>query len=267
MKYFLFLLVFLLFACHPISLFAQIYEGEKGDVNNDGTVNILDALTVVNHILEINLLDDQGFWRADCSSPLGKCSGDDVVNVLDVLKIVNLVLEIDLCPKVADSVFVADAKSGLKLEEIDSTTFTYSFQDTVPPLSPGDVLIDTVGGGHLRKVGTITIQGNNLIVETEDAALTDAIESIDTTIELIFGSKNKRKGEFELIQAADGVTVSENRLDFSRTIYEGDVYNAHVKVGAEGYIALDTWLDLALKTNWFRVEEFHAIAGEVEFSL
>ena len=35
----------------PINLLAQPYQGEKGDVNNDGTVNIMDAIKTVNHIL------------------------------------------------------------------------------------------------------------------------------------------------------------------------------------------------------------------------
>ena len=79
---------------------AQLNEGDKADVNNDGIINILDALNVVNHILEIDTLDEQGSWRADCSSPLGKCDGDGVVNILDILKIVNILLEEDLCPAV-----------------------------------------------------------------------------------------------------------------------------------------------------------------------
>lgn len=81
-----------------VSSFTQAYQGEKGDVNNDGTIDILDVLYVVNHILVIDVLDEQGLWRADCNSLLGRCDGDSVVNILDALKIVNIVLEMDLCP-------------------------------------------------------------------------------------------------------------------------------------------------------------------------
>ena len=98
MKRRIFALVTVFVVCMTIASFAQPYEGEKGDVNNDGTINILDALNVVNLILEIDTLDDQGSWRADCSSSLGRCDGDSVVNILDVLKVVNIVLEVDLCP-------------------------------------------------------------------------------------------------------------------------------------------------------------------------
>ncbi len=89
--------VIALLICLPISLFAQPYEGQKGDVNNDATVNILDALNVVNNILGTATFNDQEFWRADCSSSFGKCEGDGIVNILDVLKIVNIILDVDFC--------------------------------------------------------------------------------------------------------------------------------------------------------------------------
>ena len=81
----------------PITLLTQTHEGEKGDVNNDGTINVLDALKVVNHVLETDTLDDQEFWRADCNSSVCICDGDSFVNVLDVIKIVDIVLEVDYC--------------------------------------------------------------------------------------------------------------------------------------------------------------------------
>ena len=82
----------------PVNLRGQPHEGEKGDVNNDGTVNLTDVLKVVNYMLNIDDFNDQEFWRADCNSPVGRCSGDSSVNIFDVIKIVNLVLEVDLCP-------------------------------------------------------------------------------------------------------------------------------------------------------------------------
>lgn len=63
---------------------------ERGDVNGDGGINVLDVLAVVNHILGIVLLDEDGQWRADCN-------GDGSVNVLDALGIVNKILGIGEC--------------------------------------------------------------------------------------------------------------------------------------------------------------------------
>ncbi|UCE18258.1 MAG: T9SS type A sorting domain-containing protein, partial [Gemmatimonadota bacterium] len=64
---------------------------ETGDANGDGAINVLDALAVVNHILETQPLDEMGQCRADCNK-------DGVINVLDVLGIVNVILGIGTCP-------------------------------------------------------------------------------------------------------------------------------------------------------------------------
>ena len=93
----LFLLTVVLFS-HPLNLSAQPYEGEKGDVNNDGNINVLDMLRLANHILEIAILDEMEFWRADVNGLGGNCVGDGSVNVIDMVKIANIILGQDECP-------------------------------------------------------------------------------------------------------------------------------------------------------------------------
>jgi len=72
------------------------YEGEcqgsieRGDVNGDGNINVLDVLAVINHILGIQLLDKDALWYADCND-------DGQLNVLDALGIVNEILGIGEC--------------------------------------------------------------------------------------------------------------------------------------------------------------------------
>ena len=63
---------------------------DKGDVNGDGSVNILDVVTVVRHILEIEILTGSSFWRADCN-------GDGEVDSVDVVGFVNVILGIGNC--------------------------------------------------------------------------------------------------------------------------------------------------------------------------
>lgn len=81
----------------PIHLFAQPYEGLKGDVNNDSNINVLDMVGIANHILGINILDEQGLWRADLNGPVGDCDGDGSANVLDMIKIANIIIGNDEC--------------------------------------------------------------------------------------------------------------------------------------------------------------------------
>ena len=91
-------LIIALSVCLPFSLLAQSYEGEKGDVNNDGTVDLLDILETVNIVLGTKTPDNDEFWRADCNAPVGNCDGDGSVNLLDIVKIANITLGIDSCP-------------------------------------------------------------------------------------------------------------------------------------------------------------------------
>ncbi|UCE17145.1 MAG: PQQ-dependent sugar dehydrogenase [Gemmatimonadota bacterium] len=70
----------------------------KGDANGDCAFDVLDALMVVNVILDaVDPTPDQ-FWSADCNGPEGNCDGDGQVDVLDALKIVNLILGLAECP-------------------------------------------------------------------------------------------------------------------------------------------------------------------------
>ena len=78
-------------------LSAQPYEGEKGDVDNNGDINVLDMLKIANKILGIINLNDQETWRADCNAPEGNCDGDGSANVLDMVKIANIILGTDEC--------------------------------------------------------------------------------------------------------------------------------------------------------------------------
>ena len=61
------------------------YDGEKGDVDNNGSINVLDVISAANIILTIlDPLPDQ-WWRADFDN-------NDQVNVLDLIGIVNVIL-------------------------------------------------------------------------------------------------------------------------------------------------------------------------------
>ena len=56
-----------------------------GDANSDLTVNVLDVVVIVSHVLEENQLIDDAFDNADYND-------DSVVDVLDIVAIVNLIL-------------------------------------------------------------------------------------------------------------------------------------------------------------------------------
>lgn len=70
----------------------------KGDVNDDGAIDVRDAVLCVNHILGLWPFEDPNrTWASDCNGPPGNCDGDGITDVLDALKIVNMILELDEC--------------------------------------------------------------------------------------------------------------------------------------------------------------------------
>ena len=57
-----------------------------GDANQDGEINILDIVVIVNHIVNLELLDSMGVYMSDLDN-----SGS--INILDIILIINIILE------------------------------------------------------------------------------------------------------------------------------------------------------------------------------
>ena len=57
-----------------------------GDVNNDNMINVLDIVSMVNFILDINQPDE-------CSEYVSDFNDDGLINILDVIQLVNIILE------------------------------------------------------------------------------------------------------------------------------------------------------------------------------
>jgi PKD repeat protein/putative intracellular protease/amidase len=70
-------------------------EVERGDINCEGGINVLDVLSVVNHILGTSPIIGQGpLERADCND-------DGKINIVDALGIVNVILGLGECSPTA----------------------------------------------------------------------------------------------------------------------------------------------------------------------
>ncbi|UCE18996.1 MAG: ExeM/NucH family extracellular endonuclease [Gemmatimonadota bacterium] len=73
----------------PVVIGLCLTSGERGDVNGDGTTDILDVLEVVNHII-----GSGGPFTNPAFLCLADCISDGEIDVLDVLAIVNVILGI-----------------------------------------------------------------------------------------------------------------------------------------------------------------------------
>jgi len=58
-----------------------------GDNNEDGIINILDVVLLINFILSIDEPTSNQFWSSDLNS-------DNIINVLDIVLIVNMILNL-----------------------------------------------------------------------------------------------------------------------------------------------------------------------------
>ena len=61
-------------------------ETDLGDVTQDGTINIVDVILMVNAILELQALNEEQLELADINM-------DNIINIVDILIIMNIILE------------------------------------------------------------------------------------------------------------------------------------------------------------------------------
>ena len=94
-----------LWASDPVS--DKIYqitlwdEVVKGDVNSDGSIDLLDLVDVVNHILGLYVLEGGSFSRADCNE-------DGQIDVIDALGLVNVILEVGNCESIPPKIHLTE---------------------------------------------------------------------------------------------------------------------------------------------------------------
>ena len=74
--------------------FSQQYQepfvAELGDINEDGTINVLDAVMLINYILATD--EEQASNYTTQERQLMNINNDNVINVLDVVQIINIIL-------------------------------------------------------------------------------------------------------------------------------------------------------------------------------
>lgn len=89
--------------------------------------------------------------------------------------------------------------------------YEYQFTGDIPEFSEGDIIVGHTGDGYLRKVTSVAIDGNNVILQTEQATLEELFEnsnlSISMPVEQSSRSSETLGAVTEEIYRAKGVTV------------------------------------------------------------
>ncbi len=169
-----------------------------------------------------------------------------------------------LVPIIADHVRVIDDNPDIILGEVDGNEYVFTYTGSGQPnLQSGDILVGTENGGYLRKVVNVTLDGQQMHVETEKASLAEAVEQGSLSVNLtdidwtIPQSTLQRKG------VVPQMVVSTLSQDLSNTtLFKDD--NIWIEI-TEGMIEFDPDLLLELeikdqKTNFFKIE----VIGDLE---
>ena len=140
------------------------------------------------------------------------------------------------------------------LAGIDSSNYTLYFKKGITdetPLEKGDVIISTEGGGLLRRVKSISTEGDKIKIETEQAKLTDAIQQgsfsakIKLTSDKISSIKNLREG----VSIKDYGQKSDSPIDYTISTYLDPEHK--VKVYGEFKITPEIDFDYSIKWHYF----------------
>ena len=128
-------------------------QRERGDVNGDGAIDVLDAVQAIHIVLGTSPSPSgEELWAADCN-------GDGEVSVLDVLGIVNVILEIGTCVSSCDELDCDDGNPCTE-DYCDSVLVQCRhepLEDGTPcddgdPHTENDMCIDGICGGTPRSL-------------------------------------------------------------------------------------------------------------------
>jgi len=169
----------------------------------------------------------------------------------------------------SDETIIID-ETNLSEPDIDSTGtfYSYTFTGDPPEINIDDVIIGQTDYGYLRKVTNIAINGNEIVLQTEQACLTDVMKecSIKDSIQLTIGKENKFDGMY-CTYLAKGVSVERGGINLDNTtLYSGNVGNVTISATIpEGYVSFEPFLNRELEIGLIppRVEHLLLSAGGI----
>ena len=153
--------------------------------------------------------------------------------------------------------------------EVEATPSALSFpaagNESLLHKQPGDILVSGTGQPFLRKIVAVRQDGDRIVVQTEQAALTESIEQGD--FGGVYSLDGCEQGDNERVCPLVGESLSAG-LDLSGTVLFEDAASGAVVRVARGTARLAPSLDVDGKVRRFRLQEFHLIArGDLEVAM
>ena len=136
-----------------------------------------------------------------------------------------------LGPEVAENVVVIlDEDSNLMSSETDINNgiYTIEFSENIPEININDIIVGNEGEGFLRKIISVSSNGNSLSMQTSQATIDDVFNNVNiqfnTDISESLRMANPAKERTQVNYMRQGVSFNENGLgyDFSNTVLYND---------------------------------------------
>lgn len=150
--------------------------------------------------------------------------------------------------------------------------------ESAPDVEVDDVLVGAEDGGFLRRVTSVERQGSELIAETSQAALTEAVEagSFEAETSLTPGEEQPAVrsrgdvvwGRTRVASTAPSVTVEGGEIDLAGLVITDPSEVLRVEV-QEGVLSLEPTVEVGGQIGFpATLEEFHAaVGGDLGFDL
>ena len=165
------------------------------------------------------------------------------------------------------AVKVGSPDAGFMYKEMTGNQLTFSVQNGAPPVEVGAVMVNTVEPYFLKKVTRVVNQNaSEVVVMTEDAALTDVIE--DAQIRRTFRlpatkimATDEEKKDFKVdkdLTVSWGITTD---FDF---VFDADIYRFKLKSVEAGISnELRAYVEIALNAKAEYTNDVEKIVGEI----
>lgn len=154
--------------------------------------------------------------------------------------------------EVSDSVFVVTGDMDLLStgSELAAGTYRFRFEGDKPELYPGNVLVDTLNGGYIRKVTEVVDFGEVVRYETKQAALEDIFKKGTLELNLDLGVPMKSS------MTADGITYKlvEDELEEASTSNYVD-YEIDAELSSELSLTGSFTIEPKFNFKWVFTEE------------
>jgi len=249
----------------PSSLFA----GECGDVNDDSTINIFDITYLISYLYVDGPDPDCGVTSVGIC---GDVNYDATVNIFDITYLISYLYLDGPDPQcyvcsIPSTTHIIPVDSGEIILDYDTsgTLILDSSSPFAQSITVGEIIVgqddSTAPNGLLRKVTSVTTQGDSMIFETDQATLREAVDTLE--FQALYKLSPSDVVSYELFNGTTFTPDKERELfnvDYDCVIYDndGDSGTTNDQIKLYGNYTFDANFYVEAIIDWLTVGKFEA---------